>query len=220
MSLKLNIGCGPNMFPGWINLDRVDMSGYLETLRSAPDIEGWPEYQQRIAHNARLNTVACEVHDIRTGLPQYEDGSVDAIYLGQIIEHWNPIREVPALLDCFWKKLRPGGSLCITTPDLDLLIDAYKEGRMLDFALEQPAFYTTVTPDAQLSFLLFGATGPNCTIENYEGHFMAYGKKAMAALLTAIGLVDISFERKSDIFRDCVDCGMSHSMRVEARRPL
>lgn len=217
--IKLNIGCGPNMFAGWVNLDRVDMSGYLELLRSAPDIEGWPEYQQRIAHNARLDAVTCAVWDIRHGLPQYEDGSVDAIYFGQAVEHFNPVREVPAILDCFWHKLRSGGSLCMTTPDLDLLLDAYAKGEMLRFAEEQPAFYTTVTPDAQLSFLMFGATGPSCTSENYEGHFHVYGKAAMAALLTAIGFTDISFERKSSIFDDCVDCGLSHSMRVEARKP-
>lgn len=217
--IKLNIGCATNMFPGWVNLDRIDMSGYLEMLRSAPDIEGWPEYQQRIAHNARINAVTCEVHDIRQGLPQYEDGSVDAIYLGQIIEHWNPVREAPRLLDCLWHKLRSGGLLCITTPDLDILLDAYHNGEMMRFAEEQPNFYASVTPDAQLSFLMFGATGPDCTIENYEGHFMCYGRHAMAALLTAIGFTDISFERKSDIFSDTVDCGMTHSMRVEARKP-
>lgn len=217
--IKLNIGCAANMFPGWINLDKVDMNSYLEQLRSAPDIEGWPEYQQRIAHHARLDSVTCAVHDIRNGLPQYEDGSVDAIYLGQIIEHWNPIRETPRILDELWRKLRPGGLLCITTPDLDMLLAAYREGRMLDFAEEQPAFYTTVTPDAQLSFLMFGATGPACTTENYEGHFMCYGRVAMAALLAAIGFTDISFERKSDVFADCVDCGMTHSFRVEARKP-
>ena len=217
--IRLNIGCGPNMFPGWVNLDRVDMNGYLEQLRSAPDIEGWPEYQQRIAHNARLGSVTCAVHDIRQGLPQYADSSVDAVYLGQIVEHLQPIIELPRLLAECWRVLKPGGKIRITTPDLDLLLDAYRNGRMDDFAIEQPAFYMTVTPDAQLSYLMFGACGPHCTMENYEGHMSCIGKRHAAALLTAIGFADISFERKSDIFAEAVDCGMSHSWAAEAIKP-
>ena len=35
--MKLNIACAANMFPGWINVDRVDMSGYLATLCEVTD---------------------------------------------------------------------------------------------------------------------------------------------------------------------------------------
>jgi len=217
--IRLNIGCGPNMFPGWINSDRIDMSSYLDTLRHAGDIDTWPEHQKLIAAHARDGRVSCIVRDIRDGLGEYADGTVDAIYLGQIIEHWNPVYETPRFLGDMWRALRSGGRIRITTPDLDKLLTAYNCGQMDKFQAEQPEFYMTVTPDAQLSFLMFGATGPNCTRDNYEGHFMCYGRRAMRALLEAVGFYWVDFETKSDIFAECVDVGESHSMFVEAVKP-
>lgn len=216
--IRLNIGCATNMFPGWVNSDMVDMSSYLQTLRNAGDIDTWPEHQKKIAAHARDGRVSCVVHDIRNGLP-YADGTVDAIYLGQIIEHWNPVHETPRFLSDCWRVLKSGGRIRITTPDLDRLLEAYMAGEMDRFKDEQPEFYMKVTPDAQLSFLMFGATGPNCTRDNYEGHFMCYGMRAMSSLLEAIGFIDVIFDEKSDIFAECVDVGESHSMFVEAVKP-
>lgn len=216
--IRLNLGCGPNMFPNWVNSDRVDMSGYLETLRTSGDISTWPEHQQKIAAHARNSEVSCIVWDIRNGTG-HPDATVDAIYLGQMIEHMNPVHEAPQFLSDCWRSLKSGGRIRITTPDLDMLLEAYLDNNMMRFEAEQPAFYMQVTPDAQLSFLMFGATGPQCTRDNYEGHFMCYGRKAMKALLEAIGFVSVDFEVESDIFAECVDVGASHSMFVEAVKP-
>lgn len=217
--IRLNIGCGPNMFPGWINSDRIDMSSYLNTIRTSGDIGTWPEHQRKIAAHARNGQVSCVVRDIRDGLGEYTDGTVDAIYLGQIIEHWNPVYEAPRFLSECWRVLKPGGLVRITTPDLDILFGAYLSHEMDKFKDEQPEFFMTVTPDAQLSFLMFGATGPNCTRDNYEGHFHCYGRPSMSALLDAIGFDDVCFSVKSEIFAECVDVGESHSMFVEAVKP-
>lgn len=217
--MKLNIGSGPNMFPGWSNLDRVDMSGYLAMLRATTDLTGWPEAQQQMAEHCKRGDVTCQVKDLREGFAEYADGSIDAIYFGQVIEHMNVLRETVAFLGECWRMLKPGGRIRITTPDLDVLLLAYHEGRMDEFAEEQPAFYTTVPPDSQLSFLMFGAAGPECTRENYEGHFHLYGQRSMRGMLEAIGFRDVTFDRKSPVFAECVDYGMSHSMGVEAVKP-
>lgn len=216
--LKLNLGCGPNMFPGWVNADRVDMSGYLETLRMSGDISTWPEHQQKIAAHARDGNVSCIVWDIRNGTG-YPDGSADAIYLGQMVEHMNAVQELPKFLGDCWRTLRSGGRIRITTPDLNVLLLAYMNGTMPQFKDEQPDYYMTVPPGAQLSFLIFGATGPNCTRENYEGHFHCWDTESMRKLLEAIGFVDVDFEVKSEVFSGCVDVGASHSMFVEAVKP-
>lgn len=217
--MKLNIGCGPNLFPGWTNLDRVDMNPYLATLRDTEDLTGWPEHQQQAANNAKRGDVTCAVKDLREGFAEYASGSVDAIYFGQAIEHCHPIREVPHFLGECWRMLKSGGRIRITTPDLDVLLLAYHEGRMDEFAEEQPAFYITVPPDSQLAFLMFGAAGPTSDRDNYEGHQHLYGQASMRGLLAAVGFTDITFSGKSEVFADCVDFGMSHSMGVEAVKP-
>ncbi len=216
--IRLNLACGPNVFPDWENSDRVDMSSYIETLRNAGDISTWPDHQRKIAHHARTTGVTCSVWDVRNGTG-HPDCSADAIYLGQMVEHFNPVHELPKFLSDCWRTLKPGGRIRITTPDLDTLIRAYLDGAMDQFEHEQPAFYMRVTPDAQLSFLMFGATGPNCTRDNYEGHFHCWGRASMTALLTAIGFVDVRYDVKSDVFAECVDVGESHSMFVEAVKP-
>jgi len=207
------------MFPGWTNLDKIDMSGYLETLRHSGDISTWPEHQQKMADHARNGAVSCSVLDMRYDLHRFADSSIDAIYLGQVVEHMQPIVELPRLLGECWRMLKPGGKVRITTPDLDVLLNAYWEGKMDDFAHEQPEFYMQVTPDAQLSYIMFGACGPACTTENYEGHMACLGKRHAKALLEVIGFTDVTFDAKSDVFAECVDAGMSHSWAAEATKP-
>lgn len=217
--MKLNIACGPNAFPGWTNIDRVDMSGYIETLRSVTDFTGWPEAQAKLAARVKEGLVTCEVHDLRKGFPDIPDESVDAIYFGQAIEHLNPLYEAPQFLRECLRMLKPGAQIRITTPDFDMLLDAYLADRMGDFAHEQPAFYADSPKSAQFSYLAFGACGPECTFDRYEGHFCLYSREHMTLLLEQVGFCDVSFDRKSPEFAECVDAGMSHSMAVEARKP-
>lgn len=214
MSVKLNLCCGPNMFPGWRNIDRVDQSSYIETLRGAPDTSGWPEHQRRLVEQVKAGLIECEAWDVRKGLPQFEDGSVDAIYLGQCIEHFNPVYEAPKLLAECKRMLRVGGAIRITTPDLNTIMEAYTRGEMSRFNAEQPAYYERANDRARLAYLLFGATGPDCTRENYEGHFHIYAWPEVVDGLEQGGF-DVS-GTKLPIFADCVDMGMSHSMGINA----
>ena len=219
--MKLNIGCGSNVFPGWVNLDREDMTGYLTAVAGCDDgaLATWPEHQQVLAAQLRAGLITCEIWDLRKGFAQYKDSSVDAIYLGQIIEHLNPIYEAPSLMSHCMRMLKPGAPIRITTPDLGLILEHYLTGKMGDFAKEQPEFYTGCVPSMQFSMLLFGSGGPKCTWDHYEGHMVAYDGASMHALLTIAGFVDISFDRKSAEFDDCIDQGMSHSLGAEGRRP-
>lgn len=221
--LCLNLCCGPNLFPGWRNLDKVDQSSYTECLRDAEGTETWPDHQRPLVEHIKAGRITSEVHDVRQGLPQFEDCSVDAIYLGQCIEHFNRGTEVPRLLsDCF-RVLKPGGRIRITTPDLQLLMDVALANRLGDFASEQPAFFAGALPEDQLSYLMFGAMGPNCTTENYEGHFHLYSERSLRALLEATGFSEPLGPRGKDIrspvFADCLDMGMSHSFAIEGVKP-
>lgn len=219
--IRLNIGSGPNLFPGWINYDRVDQAGYVENIRRAPSFQGWPQHQIDLAIKVREQEVETRVRDLREGFPMHPDGSVDAIYLGQVIEHLNILTEVPKLLAECYRMLRVGGMVRITTPDLELLISHYNRNRMDEFASEQPAFYKNAWKGAQLCFLMFGASGPDCTWDNYEGHFFIFDRESMYGCLTEAGFNVTSISREptlTDVFADVVDQGMSHSLAAEAMK--
>lgn len=223
--IKLNIASGPNLFPGWTNLDRVDQAGYMENLRGCEAFTGWPPGQVKLAEQIKAGAITSVVHDLREGFGAFADGSVDALYLGQIVEHLNPIYELPKLLAECARMLKPGAPLRITTPDLDLLIDAYKAGQMQRFAPEQPSWYLDAPPSAQLAYLMYGAGGPDCTRENYEGHMHLFTRQSLRVALLAAGLERIEFFYEAgasdygETFAECVDCGMSHSFACEAVKP-
>ncbi len=219
--IRLNIACGANIFPGWVNIDRVDVEeAYLKHLRGHGQLqlEGWPEGQRKLAVALDAGQVQFEQHDLRRGFPHYADGTVDAIYLGQMIEHLNRRTEVePFLKECF-RMLQSGGYLRLTTPDVRLIMYQWERRELGQFASEQPAFFAEAENDDQLSYLLFGASGPDCTRENYEGHFHAYSTVGMRALLTSVGFKARDLPT-GNTFTEVVDMGMSHSFGMTVEKP-
>lgn len=218
---KLNLCCGTNVFPGWINLDHTDVEAdYLRHLREADPCMQWPAEQQALVD--RIGEIQFMRHDVRKGLP-WPDGSVDAIYIGQAIEHFNRRTEAPALLRECARVLRQYGVIKLTTPDLSTLFLAYyntqeRGGDDLDrFASEQPDFYSSAEADDQLSYLLFGAAGEKSTNQNYEGHHHCYTWRSLAHLLEECKLWPL--RKESGAFSDCIDKGMSHSFCLEGVKP-
>jgi predicted SAM-dependent methyltransferase/glycosyltransferase involved in cell wall biosynthesis len=225
--VKLNIGAGPNVFPfpGWINYDREDLSGYFQSLHSREVSQEPIAYVQNIIKYLKSgNSFDLRIRDLRQGFPLHPDNSVDLIYFGQVIEHLNPIFEAPKFLEECYRMLRPGGVLRMTTPDLDLLIQAYQNGEMEKFASEQPDFYRHADPSAQLSYIMFGACGYRCTRDYYEGHMHLYTQKSMTTLLQQAKFRSITFyyqkgQSLSPIMnKEVVDQGMTHSFIVEAMK--
>lgn len=234
-SIKLNIGSGPNIFPykGWINYDRENFSDYFTWLKNInaliPEMSWAPNGPGSLIHLKLLQKFLNEnegdhicIHDLRNEFIQHIDNTIDLIYIGQVIEHLNPIYEAPKLIKECYRMMRSGGVIRLTTPDLDLLIQHYLDGKMNAFTLDQPEFYKTADPGSQLSYIMFGATGPNCTFNNYEGHMFLYNKESMSNLLKSAGFNNIEFyyelgKSKNKIMeKEVVDAGISHSFIVEA----
>ena len=218
--MKLNLCSGPNLFPGWLNIDRADQTEYLRILREdvPPEMAAtWPEHQRRLVQHLRAGgKIEFRTGDARGALG-FEENSVEAIYLGQCVEHFNRQAELPGLLHECWTILKPGGRLRITTPDLDLLLEAYQRGEMGKFTKEQPAYYAKAAPADQLAYIMYGATGATCTTETYEGHFHIFTRGTIATALTEAGFKGpYEFGEKSAVFADCVDHGETHSLFVEA----
>lgn len=223
--VKLNIGCGPNVFPfdGWINYDREDVKIHIDATKNMTNFHQMPDHQINLAkYLQKGGNIDFRVHNFMNPFNQYSDDSVDLIYVGQAIEHINPIYEAPKFINECYRMLKKNGVLRMTTPDLDLLIQAYLNNDMDKFSKEQPDFYKDADPSAQLAYLMYGASGPNCTWNNYEGHMCLYTQKSMTALLEKSGFKDIVYyydsgKSKNEVMaKEAVDCGMSHSFIVEA----
>lgn len=215
--IRLNLACGTNVFPNWINIDKTDVEEqYLRHLRDAPPGFVWPPAQQPIADAVLAGKLEFRRHDVRTGLP-YADASVDAIYIGQAIEHFNRRTEAPKLLRECRRVLRQYGVIKLTTPDLDKLVNAYVNGHLDDYEAEQPAFYAAAEPDDQLAYLLYGASGDASTNEHYEGHHHCYSEDSLGSLLRECG-----FDTRTELspeFADTLDMGMTHSLVIEGCKP-
>lgn len=228
---RLNLCCGANIFPGWVNIDATDVEqDYVRHLREAPHGFVWPPAQQPLAEWVKAGKpLDVRRHDVRKGLP-FETGSVDAIYVGQAIEHFNRRTEAPKLLSECLRVLKSRSPIRLTTPDLsqlaNTLVHGDNYGGMGRFAKEQPEFYASAEPEDQFSYLIFGASGAGCTADNYEGHFHCYSRRTLARLMRDVGF---DMEEKtggwsyshlaSKMFRDTVDFGMSHSFAIEGVKP-
>jgi len=225
--VKLNLGCGPNVFAGWVNIDKEDMTNYLLFLANPnTDMGKMPPEQRKLAEQLRKEGPQAfprQVADIRKGL-MFLSGSVDLIYLGQVIEHLNPVYEAPALLRECWRVLVPGGTLRVATPDLDLLLNSYRAGGMDQFADEQPAYYKEADDQGtKLSYIMFGSGGPQSTAEHYEGHMMIYSPHSIQVALEKAGF-DVRMmsnhgpghSRDPTMQAEVVDTGVSHSLYMEA----
>ncbi len=82
------------------------------------NLEGWVNIDAREASHIHLIANNFD-------LTEFADESLSEIYLCHVLEHFS-FKESELLLNNFRKKLKPGGVLRISVPDVDHLINAYK----------------------------------------------------------------------------------------------
>jgi SAM-dependent methyltransferase len=135
--VKVNLGSGLEVAPGWINLDAS-----LHAL-----VAGWPVFAQRalfvrsgysrlISEDEYLRRLHDNVfihHDVVRSLP-FVDNSVDFLFSSHLIEHLTRSACVGLLREAL-RVLRPGGVIRLGTPDLERVVALYQSGdrrRMLE----------------------------------------------------------------------------------------
>lgn len=106
--MKLNLGSGVRLFPGYTNVDILDKK----------HVKGKAKYVQA---------------DIRK-LP-FKDSSVDQAEMYSVIEHF-PFREVEGVFKEVYRVLKKGGKLIIKTDDFDGVAIDWIRMRMGSFKLE------------------------------------------------------------------------------------
>ena len=108
--MKLNLGCGPIQPAGWVNVDgsnRAFLASRLSWLNRALERSGLlapTEFGPHIVYA-----------DLLREFP-WTDGSADAVYLGEVLEHFTQVQGEHILHQCF-RVLKPGGRLRVRVPD-------------------------------------------------------------------------------------------------------
>jgi predicted SAM-dependent methyltransferase len=116
----LNLGCGPDTRPGWINIDA-----------------------EVKASSSKASAVVIK-HDLRRGLP-FDDGCIDVVYSSHFFEHVNTMDGFALMKHCF-RVLKKGGVFRAALPDARLSIRAYLAGDSAYFAKASSLVDTDLPP--------------------------------------------------------------------------
>lgn len=77
-------------------------------------------------------------HNLLTGIP-YPDNSFDVVYHSHVLEHFSKNDGALFIKECY-RVLKPGGILRIAIPDLEAIVDLYKENLKLALTGDENAY--------------------------------------------------------------------------------
>ena len=164
-NLKLNLGCGGDLKPGWINVDL-----WLDSVDSRP------EGSEAVFIN----------YDLRREIP-LDDGSCALIYSSHFFEHLDYEVALRQLRECY-RLLKPNGTLRISLPDFKGACRAYLNNDADYFSLvDTNVFLPEVEPDSLtlIDYLNFAA---------YQSgeHKRMYDEEKVVLLLKKIGFSTVN----------------------------
>jgi hypothetical protein len=158
--LRLNIGAGHILMPGYLNTDS----------RELPGID-----------------IVAEAHDLPFGV-----GELSEIYSSHLLEHF-PLEDLRRKLLPYWVTLlKDGGRFVAVVPDTEMMVAELAAGRMSFDDFRE---------------VVYGG-------QEYEGdfHFNGFSPASLAAILTDVGLVDVTVRESGR--RN----GLCYEMEIEGTR--
>lgn len=211
--LKLHLGCGSTVVPGWENIDRSPNV----LLSKAPHLRGLlgkvgvlTEQQTTAAFPTGI------IHaDVRRRIP-FPDEVAQFVYSSHMIEHMVREDGLRVVLESA-RVLAPGGILRIATPDLEALVEGYRTG----YAWEG------MTPADTFMHSFGSATTPSTTLRRFahqlftHPHQWLYDEASLTRLFQDAGFIDVrrlKF-RESDIPDIDEIEDREQSLFIEGRRP-
>ncbi|MGZ5561984.1 MAG: class I SAM-dependent methyltransferase [Halobacteriota archaeon] len=172
-SVKINLGCGLAVAPGWLNIDASLNSLFarwptpvLKALYQASGARQWftqEQYLRIIKEHEFLH------HNLDYGIP-FPDASVDYIYSSHWLEHLYREDAERLLLEAY-RVLKPGGCVRTCLPDLEHAVTQYLQGNK-EHALNY--FFSTSKN---------GALGR---------HHYLYDAELLASLLSKVGFKQVA----------------------------
>ncbi|MFN8625547.1 MAG: methyltransferase [Candidatus Binatia bacterium] len=173
--IYVQYGCGLSAPPGWRNFDASP------TLR----LQRLPVFG-RLFLSGRLPRfpAAAEYGDILKGLP-VQPGSVSGLYCSHVLEHLSLADFRVALRNSF-ALLRPGGIFRLVMPDLEALVQAYRDS-------SDPAACSTFIVESGLAADR-RQSGPIAFLRSWLGnslHRSLWDYKGVAGELANIGFIGI-----------------------------
>ena len=129
--VKVNLGSGLHVAPGWINVDSSLKTLLARlpqfALRRAYRLATVGDTHSRDEFVALLRDHRFVFHNLKYGIP-FRDSSVDFIFSSHALHHLYR-EEALALIREAIRVLKPGGTMRITVPDLEAIVALYLEGR-------------------------------------------------------------------------------------------
>lgn len=214
--LRLNLGCGHVQPDGWVNIDgsnRAKLAHYLPWIDKALVRAG-------VLRPTEFSTKT-QIANLKKKLP-YKTASVQAIYCGELLEHFKP-SDVDYLLAQCIRILRPGGCFRCCVPDVHAFWKKYCDH--VDQMLQQPREHWD---DQKIRHLVKAFFADIC-VENpllkSMGHYHKWGydEVQMVLALQRAGLVNVSRRRPHDSVIpgiEAVETRQSEFLIVEGIKPV
>jgi len=143
--VKVNLGSGLSVAPGWINVDGSLKTAFARlprlALRLIYPLLSAPTYPfEKFAQTLHGNVFV--THNLKYGVP-LPANSAEFIFSSHVIHHLYKDQARSLLTDAY-RVLKPGGTIRIAVPDLEYIVGLYLQGRREE-AIENYLFYPSAS---------------------------------------------------------------------------
>jgi SAM-dependent methyltransferase len=189
---RLNLGCGTNAVPGWVNLDGswsawIARHPLLErvVLRLRDQSQGGGSWRRDIV-----------IHDVRQRLP-FSASRFRAVYSSHLLEHLYRSEAEHLMKECF-RVLQPGGIIRVIVPDLRTIVQEYMGGANIGKRATQSTACAGDPCERFNSRLLLRSPAPPrrslplrlLSIRDFHSHKWVYDESHLGRLMRAAGFCD------------------------------
>ncbi len=192
--IRLNLGCGLQAPPGWINVDgswNARLAKYPRLRRMLSSFRLLPPDKLEIPWSPSIL-----IRDVRKPFP-FSDGSVTAVYASHVLEHLYR-EEGQRLIAESFRVLAPGGILRIVVPDLRAIVEEY----LGSGPLKNPRTESETPASSHLLYRIYDAW------QDFHSHKWMYDADSLISLFKRTGFEQV--ER-----RECHNSRIAGIQQVE-----
>jgi SAM-dependent methyltransferase len=121
---RLNLGCGPNAPPGWLNVDGSWNAWFSNHPYLRKTLEAVGVINPNHGAQWKIRPL---VHDLTEALP-FRENSFSSVYASHVLEHLYLADAQRLLLECR-RVLKPGGVVRMVVPDLRAMVTTYLKSK-------------------------------------------------------------------------------------------